>query len=164
MENAQVPNSEPNPPQINSSKPKRDTKIYGKRYTLTQKLAVKALLESGRTPTEIQRSENVDRSTVYNVMQDKRIELLAQGQVDRIKASLVGMTYGNAYRAQQAITDEKLSNSNALQLTTISAINIEKGRLMENLSTENVSFRGVATSIDEDRQKLMKRLDDLEGK
>jgi len=145
------------------SKPTYNKKVHGKRYTHTQKLAVKALLESGKTPTEIQREEKIDRSTVYNVMRDQRINLLAKQQVDAIKNALVGLTYANAYRAQGAITEEKLENSSFLQLMTGSAIGIEKGRLMENLSTDNVSFRGISQNIEEDRAKLMSKLNDILG-
>jgi hypothetical protein len=155
-----------NDPQLNNSQQavpsNYNKKVHGKRYTYAQKLAVKALLESGKSPTQIQREEGMDKSTVYNVMRDKRISLLAKQQVDFIKNSLVGMTYANAYRAQDSITDEKLSQSSALQLMTLSAIGIEKGRLMENLSTDNVSFRGVSQSIDEDRAKIMKRFENIE--
>ena len=141
---------------------RKDKSAHGKRYTLTQKLAVKALLDTGMSPTQIQRQEKMDKSTVYNVMKDQRIDLLAKSQVDSIKNSLIGLTYANAYRAQSAITDEKLESSSFLQLMTGSAIGIEKGRLMENLSTDNVSFRGISQSIDEDRQKIMSRFKDLE--
>ena len=96
-------------------------------------------------------------------MRDQRINLLAKQQVDAIKNALVGLTYANAYRAQGAITEEKLENSSFLQLMTGSAIGIEKGRLMENLSTDNVSFRGISQNIEEDRAKLMSKLNDILG-
>lgn len=155
----------PKPTKLKKEPIKRiyDKKVHGKRYTFAQKLAVRSLLQAGMSPSEIQKEEGMDASTVYNVMKDKRVEILAQKQVEEIKRSLVGMTYGNSFRAQQAITDEKLSNSSALQLMTISAIGIDKGRLMEGLSTENVSFRGVAASVEDDRQKLMKRIEALDS-
>lgn len=142
-----IPQQQSNPP----NKPKRnyDKKVHGKRYTLARKLAVKSLLNSGMSPTEIERTEGIDRSTVYSVMKDKKIALLAPKQVDEIKRSLIGAQYGNAYRAQEKISDEKLQAMNAYQLSLISSINIDKARLMENLSTENVAHRGyVETASD----------------
>lgn len=150
-------------PQQSTPKPTYNKKVHGNRYTVARKLAVKALLESGKSPTQIAKSEGIHRTTVYDVMKDKKFELLSSEQVHKIKSSLVGNTYANAFRAQDAISDEKLSQSSALQLMTISAIGIEKGRLMENLSTDNVSFRGISQSIDDDRAKIMKRMAEING-
>jgi len=143
-------------------KPKRNTKVFGNRYTTARKLAIRALAESGMTPTQIQRSEGIDRSTVYDVMKDDRYKIFRKEEVDKMKTALIGGNYHISHRAQSAITDEKLTNSSALQLMTIAAIGIDKGRLMENLSTENVAFRGLNQSIDEDRKKIMDRLNNLE--
>lgn len=141
---------------------KYNKKVHGNRYSPARKIAVKALAETGMSVTDIARQEGMSRPSVYNVIRDSKFELLPKSKVDMIKNALVGNTYANAYRAQDAITDEKLSNSSALQLMTISAIGIEKGRLMENLSTDNVSFRGISQSIDEDRAKIMARFNDLD--
>lgn len=147
-------------------KPKRnikpyDKKVHGKRYTLAHKLAIKALVDSGQSPTELARQEGIDRSTVYSVMRSKVIGLLAPEQVTEIKKSLIGAKYGNAYRAQEKITDEKLDAMNAYQLTLISSINVDKARLMENLSTENVSHRGLNDVLEADRQRALERIKQL---
>jgi len=150
-------------PQQSTPKPTYNKKVHGNRYTVARKLAVRALAESGMSITKIAKQEGMSRPNVYSVMKDKSFELLPKSKVDAIKNALVGMTYANAHRAQDAISDEKLSQSSALQLMTISAIGIEKGRLMENLSTDNVSFRGVTQSIEDDRAKVMKRIAELNG-
>lgn len=153
------------PQQSNQDKPKPtyNKKVHGNRYTVARKLGIRALAETGMSRTKIAKQEGIARSSVYDVMKDKSFELLPKTKVDAIKNSLVGMTYANAHRAQDAISDEKLSQSSALQLMTISAIGIEKGRLMDNLSTDNVSFRGVSQSIEDDRAKIMKRMEELNG-
>ncbi len=145
----------------NSPIPTYNKKVHGKRYTTARKLAVRALAETGMSVSEIARQEGMARPSVYNVIRDSKFELLPKSKVDMIKNALVGNTYANAYRAQDAITDEKLTQSSALQLMTISAIGIEKGRLMEGMSTDNVAFRGVTQSIEEDRAKIMARFEDL---
>jgi transposase-like protein len=134
---------------------------HGKRYSLARKLAIKARVESGESVSTIAREEQIGRRTVYDVMRDARVKLLDKNQVSSIKRSLIGDTYSNAWRAQQKITDAKLDASSALQLMTISAIGIDKGRLMEGLSTENVSHRGVVENIDNDRRKLMDEITKL---
>lgn len=153
------------PNTIPPKKPRKqyDKKIHGNRYTLARKLAVKARIELGHSPTEIANDEGMDRSTVYNVMQSKTIGLLAPKQVDEIKKSLIGMKYGNAFRAQEKITDSKLDAMNAYQLTLISSINVDKARLMENLSTENVSHRGLTENLEADRLRIMEKLQSLSG-
>lgn len=140
-----------------------DKKVHGKRYTLTQKLAVRALLKAGKTPTEIEREEKIDRSTVYEMMKDHRIAILPDKIVQDIKRSLIGYQYGNAFRSQLKITDSKLDEMNAYQLSLISSINIDKARLMSNESTANVLHGNVINSLEGDRESLMKRMNDLLG-
>lgn len=141
------------------AKPKRqyNKKVHGNRYSLARKLAIKSLVQSGMSPTQIERQEGVDRSTVYDVMKDKKIAILASKQVDEVKRSLIGYQYGNAFRAQEKITDDKLGAMNAYQLSLISSINIDKARLMENLSTENVAHRGYIESANDHLSKLKEK-------
>lgn len=136
-------------------------KPHGRRYSLARKLAVKARVDAGETPYRVAKDEGMDSSTVYDVIKDKRIQILDKSQVGKVKTSLIGYTYGNAWRAQNKISEAKLEAMNALQLMTISAIGIDKGRLMEGLSTENVSHRGVVENIDADRRKLMDEITKL---
>jgi len=151
-------------------KPKRkiqsknpDKRSHGHRYSLTQRIAVKALAESGVSPTAIARTENIDRSTVYSIMKNRKIEVLAQHQVNAIKRSLIGLAYANAYRAQEKITENKLDAMNAYQLSLISSINVDKARLGENLSTENISHRGLNETLAEDRQRILDKISGLGG-
>lgn len=139
-----------------------DKKKHGKRYSLARKLAIKSLLNAGISPTDICRQEGVDRSTVYSVMNSKKIEILSSKQVDEIKRSLIGAQYGNAFRAQEKITDTKLDSMNAYQLSLISSINIDKARLMENLSTSNVSHRGLLDGLAEEKDKIIEKLKELD--
>ena len=137
-------------------------KSCGNRLKPIQKLAINALLKTGHTPTEISRLNGVDRTTVYNVMRDPRFRVLPSQEVNEIKKSLTGMTYKTAIQAEMTIDQEKLDKSSALQLMTIAAIGIEKGRLMENLSTENIAHGNVMQSIENDRVKIMDKIKALE--
>ena len=142
---------------IDKNLPKKSTydkKVHGKRYSLARRLAIKARYEAGESPSLIAREEGVDPSTVYDVMKNKKIAILASKQVEEIKKSLVGAKYANAYRAQEKITDSKLDAMNAYQLTLISSINVDKARLMENLSTENIAHRGIVDTAATEIQKL----------
>lgn len=121
---------------------KHRRKHKARRYTEPEKLAIAALLKSGKSIAAIARENKIPPSSIYNVKANKKYEILEASKVEEIKRSLVGMTYANAHRAQSFITDDKLNQASALQLMTISAIGIDKGRLMEGLSTENIAKLG----------------------
>jgi len=123
-------------------------KNRGQRYTPIEKLSVAALLKAGKKPAEISRELGISKPTIYNVKRDEKYQIIEQSKVDDIKRSLIGMTYSQAHRAQSFISDEKLEASSALQLMTISAIGIDKGRLMEGLATEIVGSQKEDSELD----------------
>lgn len=141
-----------------------NVKTHGNRYSLAQKLAIKAIQSAEVSSTHAATILKANPRTIQRIWNDPELEELVPQSVGKIKTGLGGLFYKRALGAALTITPEKLAQSSALQLATVAGIMTEKGRLMEGLSTENVAFKGVAASIDEDRQKLMKRLEDLEGK
>ena len=52
-------------------------------------------------------------------------------EIEQCKKRMIGESYGLSARAWNRVTDEKLDQMNALQLTTIGAIGIDKARDME---------------------------------
>jgi hypothetical protein len=138
-----------------------DKKVHGKRYTIAQKLAIKALQNTGLSPHEAQPIAGADRSTIIRIWEDKELDDLSPAIVNKVKSGLGGLFYKRALGATLAISEQKLSESSALQLATVAGIMTEKGRLMDGLSTENVSFRGLSQSIDSDRAKIMERIQAL---
>jgi hypothetical protein len=143
--------------------PRKGQKKYGKRHSAATRLGIAAMVEAGMTKSKIALSSGVSESAVYSVMKDPRFKILNQREVTAIKDSLLGLTYQTGLRAEMAISDEKLQQSSALQLKTISAISIDKGRLMSGESTANLSHGGLIGTLDSDRQKLMDRLNALDG-
>ena len=133
----------------------------GKRLSYEHKLAIKAKAESGESFTRIAKENGISRETVYNVIRDKQFETISQKDLGDLKRHLTSGCYVSAFRADNAITDRKLESSNAYQLTMIKAINIDKARLMENLSTENVSHRGFIDSLQSDRETIMSKFNDM---
>jgi hypothetical protein len=157
-QNPQIPEKPP----INKRRisPVKITKLRGNRYTNAQKIAIKSLHQAGLNPSEISRSEHIARSTVYQIIQNEKIEIIAQDQVDKVKRSLQGMMLGNAYRSQNKISDEKLDDMNAYQLTMISAINVDKATLMDNRKDSNhQNIIDVANTKMDDIQKRLEELD-----
>ena len=140
-----------------------DKKVHGKRLKLTDKVAVMAMKESGMTATETAKAAGVHVSTITRAWENPELADLSPSSVRAIKTGLGGLFYKRALQSSLAISAEKLSQSSALQLATVAGIMTEKGRLMEGLSTDNVSFRGISASIEEDRAKIMAKLKELDG-
>lgn len=132
-------------------------------YGLAQKVAAKALIENGHSRREVARQLNVSPNSVSEWVKDNRVEILPQKVTDQIKSSLVGHAYKNAYRLQDSITEEKIAKATLQQTAVSFAVFIDKARLMENLSTQNVSYNGVLQNIENDRARLMERFAALEN-
>ena len=139
-----------------------DKKVHGKRYAPAVKLAIKSL-QGSVSVDEAAALTGANRNTIVRAWEDPELEDLSPSVVRKTKIGLGGLFYKRALESSLAISAEKLSQSSALQLATVAGIMTEKGRLMEGLSTDNVSFRGVSQSIDEDRNKIMKRISELNG-
>ena len=145
----------PQPSQANTiPKPIGKTGI---RYPISRKLAIKARFDSGDSPSEIARSEKITRATIYHIANDPELINLKSEQVKQVKEGLTKLTYLRSFQAIKSISQDKLDRSSALQLMTVGAIGIEKGRLMENLSTDNISHRSVMETISTDVQALAER-------
>lgn len=140
-----------------------DKKVHGKRMPLTSKIAVMAMKESGMTATDVAKATKVHVSTIIRAWDNPELEDLSPSIVQKTKRGLGGLFYKRALESTLAINSEKLEQASALQLATVAGIMTEKGRLMEGLSTDNVSFRGISQSIEEDRAKLMSRVNEIIG-
>lgn len=153
-------------PDSNSSNPPKaartyDKKVHGKRYSISEKLAIKALQGAGMTVSQAKPLTNATNMAIMRIWNDPELDDLSPNVVLKTKNSLGGLFYKRALGATLGITPEKIQQSSALQLATVAGIMTEKGRLMDGLSTENVSFRGIAQSLDNDRAKIMERINEL---
>lgn len=142
----------------NSIKPGYDKKSHGKRYSLPHKLAVKALQRSGMSVSQASSLAKMPLRTTIRIWKDPEIDDLTNQQVSYIKDGLSKIYYKRALEGLKAIDSEKLSQASALQLMTMSAIGTEKGRLMEGLSTNNVSHNSVIQHIDSEVHKITDQL------
>lgn len=138
-------------------------KVHGNRFKLTPKLAAAALVQSGTVSVRQAAQElGMSERTLYRVKNDPEIMDLHANEVSEIKDALTKLTYKRSFESLKSINQNKLDSSSALQLMTVAAIGIEKGRLMEGLSTENVSHRGVMQTLESDRQRLADKIKTLE--
>lgn len=93
-----------------------------------KQVAIRSLQLVGYPTARIARLVGVSPDVAYQVA---RLFPSNSEEVERCKKQLITESYGNAARAMVRVTDEKLDAMNALQLTTIGAINIDKARDME---------------------------------
>lgn len=138
-----------------------DKKVHGKRYPITNKVAIMALKDASLSVRQVARLAHVSERQVYRVWNDPEINDLVPDVVSKVKKGLGGLFYKRSLEATLSIDQEKLDESSALQLATVAGIMTEKGRLMEGLSTENVSHRGVIENLDSERVEIMKRIQNL---
>src|ERR1700732_4706853 len=68
-------------------------------------------------------------------------------EVEQYKKRLIGESYGLSTRAWLRVSDEKLDAMNALQLTTIGAIGIDKARDMEGSNRPVFNIINVAADL-----------------
>lgn len=102
------------------------------RLPIAQQLAVKALLECGKSERHTAKLSGISRETVRAIKYCKSLDPQA---VDRIKNGLAGKFYGIVDRSLDAIDNGKLDGSTAQQLMMVAAIGTDKARLIEGKAT-----------------------------
>src|ERR1700674_2523318 len=68
-----------------------DKKVHGKRYTIAQKLAIKALQNVGLSAHQAQPIAGADRSTIMRIWEDKELDDLSPAVVNKVKNGLSGL-------------------------------------------------------------------------
>lgn len=158
---------DPTPPHVQPSRSYKshknyDRKSHGKRYPITQKIAIKAMQDSGMTVSDVARSAQTTRKQVYRVWNDPELKDLSPEVVTKTKNAMRSLFYKRGLEGLLAMTPDKYAQSSLLQIATATGIMTEKGRLMDNLSTENVNHRGVIEHISDEVSKLDARLQALD--
>ena len=139
-----------------------DKHVHGNRWSVVNKVAIKALQGANLSESKVAQMAGVSQPTVHRVWNDPELEDLSPAIVNKVKNGLGGLLYKRSMQGLLSITPEKLEQSSALQLMTLSAIAVEKGRLMEGLSTNNISHGSVIHHIDAEVSKLDSRLQALD--
>ena len=124
------------------------------RLPLAQQLAIKALLDSGKSERSTAILSGVSRNTVRAV---NKCTTLDPARVDTIKQGLAGKLYNTADRSIDSISDDKLEKSSAVQAMTTAAIAIDKARLIEGKATSRTEF------VDSSDQEINDEIARLEG-
>ena len=110
-----------------------------------RRIAILARLEAGERPADIARREKVSLTTVQDIRNDPRLRELSDGKaVERTKELMSAKFYLASDRLlDEAMRPEKLSKLRTTEGMMAAGIAVDKARLLEGKSTENVSIRGV---------------------
>lgn len=118
----------------------RQSKRVPLELSTIQQVSVLSMLDTGLTENVIAAHIGVSNSTVNEIKHNDRLRYLLTGNVERVKKSLPAMLYELAVRGISSITMEEIRKLNPLQRMTMAAIGIDKARLLEGLSTENIGI------------------------
>jgi hypothetical protein len=119
-----------------------------------KQVAVATFADLGYSQAKISRSLDISRNVVHSILAQFPSD---SAEVEHCKKTMISKSYGIAHRAFNRVTDEKLDAMNALQLTTIGAIGIDKARDMEGSNRPVFNIINVAAD-------LSKRLSDIKQK
>lgn len=124
------------------------------KFPIAQQLAIRALLETGKSERSTAKLSGVSRETVRAVKEARNLDPQA---VDRIKRGLAGKFYDVTDRSLDHITNEKLKSSSSVQLATTAAIALDKARLIEGKATARTEY------VDASDKEINDEITRLEG-
>lgn len=116
-------------------------------------LLIRQDLDAKLTMRDIARKHHCSLTTVDAV---KKSDRYIRSTLSNTKKALPQKLYEIANLSISAITPAKLAAASAPQLITTAAIAIDKARLMEGLSTENMDIRAVVPRIQEQLDATVK--------
>ena len=93
-----------------------------------KQVAVASFFDLGYSQSKIARSLDISRNVVHNILAQFPSN---SSELEQCKKTIISKSYGLVARAWNRVTDDKLDAMNALQLTTIGAIGVDKARDME---------------------------------
>lgn len=133
--------------------------LASRRLPLDMKLSILADVMAGDMKhRDVAIRYGVTLKAVKRIAHDDELRsILDPNLVKRRKETIEHLFYHRAVSAQEHVTEEKLQDSSALQLTTISAINFDKGRLAAGLSTENISVKSLVQDLSAQAKSLADR-------
>lgn len=110
-----------------------------------KRIAILARLEAGDRPSEVARREKVSLTTVNAIRNDPFLrELVDIKAVEKTKEIMSAKFYLASDRLlDEAMRPEKLAKLRTTEGMMAAGIAVDKARLLEGKSTENVSIRGV---------------------
>jgi hypothetical protein len=114
---------------------KRD-KNHKPRLSPLQKIMIMADKETGLSALKVSIKHGVSKHTVQRVWKDDQI-VARKKEISLIKESMADDLYLTAHRSVKQV-NEKLDETTASQAAVITGIMLDKARLLEGKSTQNI--------------------------
>ena len=135
------------------------------KYSMARKLSILADLESGMSEREVAERNGCSPSTVNDIRHDPRIRDAHDPHVLSLRRKgLASQAYYIADKLLETIDDEAIQKMPPFQRFLGFGIMIDKARLIEGLSTENVSVVRAIDGLVADAELLKKRRLDIDAK
>jgi hypothetical protein len=131
-----------------------------RRETLSTgaKLLIVGDLAKGMTVPQVAKKHGLNKAAVIRVASDPELYGVTDKSAVKITKSLLASRfYQLADLALSHIDAEKLKRMDPYRLAFMSAVALDKARLLEGESTENLSFKGLALNIHATLENLKER-------
>ena len=127
------------------------------RYSLAKRISIAQEVASGKSIDEVCEIHAVAKPTVIAAVKDPVIQELTDNTVTETRRKhLANFFEYNAERALMFIDEDKLEKMSAYQLMMIAAVGVDKARLLQGLSTENISIKSVKDALLSELDRLKK--------
>lgn len=133
----------------------REMPITLERIPHEKQVAVKTFLMLGHSYRKIAKALDISTGTITTINRQSPANI---DEVEQFKKRLIAESYSLTARAWNRVTDDKLEHMNALQLTTIGAIGIDKARDMEGSNRPVFNVVTVINECKQTREKLEREL------
>lgn len=113
-----------------------------------KKIAILAMLQNGIPAWQVAMMEGVSKTTVRSIELDPYLQQLKPEIVEGTRKMLASRFYLLSDKSvDKASDDEKMDKMSAYQLTMMAAVAVDKARLMDGQSTENLAVHNISDNI-----------------
>lgn len=124
-------------------------------------LAVITLSKAGMSHTMISAQTGISHQAIGVILENPRLQFLHSGRSDVYRKALPMLLLELATASIVSIRPEELQALNPLQRVTLSAIAIDKARLLLGESTQNIAVREYVPQLQDQMQELLVQRDQI---
>lgn len=126
-----------------------------RHLSMGRRIVIKAMIDSGLSYRKIANLEGVSLASIFDISKDDEIKELAPEILGKTKKMLAGRAYVLADRSiSKAGQEDRLDKMNSYQLSLIGSMMIDKARLMDGASTENIALHSISEHLENGSKDL----------
>lgn len=131
------------------------------QHNVLTHLSVITLSKAGMSDNMIASQTGLTHQTIGVILKNPRLQFLHSGRADVYRKALPMLLMEIATTSITSITNDDLKSLNALQRMTLSAIAIDKARLLLGESTQNVAIREYVPQLQNQVDELVRQRDQI---